>query len=401
MNIMENDKLKKIEFKRMLKRYESVLEDLEYLKEMASEINSEFSSALAAKKRQDLFESDEVQEMAEEDEEEKDAKEIDPLFKKLFRKIVVKCHPDRMDPDLSIKQQAEYLDLYDQANKAKDDDNMALLITVAIKLEIELSEEYYEHVNRISEESQKIQEEIDNIQGSVAWQWFHADEDQREKMLDQYIQHMETILLQKNKIKKLILGIGHPRTGTGYTHLIMNSWGLKVGHEAMQRDGVVAWQLTDKKGPWEFIDTVKPGDVYDWQHIIYNVRNPKDAIPSIIYTENQNEASTKFRKTKFNINLDGNPVEAAIRSIVRFDQLIRRRKPNLTFRIEDQADVLYKYLEENELNVKWTDKHINDKYNARPHKGWDSLEEYTKSVNQEHKNLINAYCKKYGYDPLF
>jgi len=398
---MASDKLKKIEFKRMLKRYESILEDLEYLKEMASEINSEFSSALAAKKRPDLFEGDKVKEMAEDEESDKESNDIDPLFKKLFRKIVVKCHPDRMDPDLPIKQQAKYLDLYDQANKAKDDDNMALLITVAIKLEIELSEEYYEHVNKIEEESKRIEEEIENIQGSVAWQWFHSDEEVRDKMLDQYIKHMETILLQKNKIKKLILGIGHPRTGTGYTHLIMNSWGLKVGHETMKRDGIVAWQLADKKGPWVFIDTVKEGDVYEWQHIIYNVRNPKDAIPSIIYTEAQNEAATEFRKKKFNINLEGNPIEAAIRSIIRFDQVIKRRKPNLIFRIEDQAEELYKYLEENELKVKWNDKHINVKYNSREHKGWDSLEEHIKSVNQEHKNLINAYCSRYGYDPLF
>lgn len=396
-----SDKLKKIEFKRMLKRYESALEDLEYLKEMASEINSEFSSALAAKKRQDLFESKEVEEMAESEEEEKDIKEIDPLFKKLFRKIVVKCHPDRMDPDLSIKQQAEYIDFYDQANKAKDDDNMALLITIAIKLEIELSEEYYEHINKISEESEKIQEEINNIQGSIAWQWFHSDEDQRDKLLDDYIKHMETVLLQQNKLKKLILGIGHPRTGTGYTHIIMNSWGLKVGHEKMQRDGIIAWQLTDKKGPWQFIDTVKDGDVYEWQHIIYNVRDPKDSIPSIIYTENANEASTDFRKKKFNINLDGNPVEAAIRSITRFDQLIRRRKPDLTFRVEDEAEKLYKYLEENQLKVKWSDKYVNTKYNSREHLGWDSLEEHIKGVNQEHKNLINAYCRKHGYKNLF
>jgi len=69
-----SDKLKKIEFKRMLKRYESALEDLEYLQEMASEINSDFNSALAAKKRPDLFENKQVEDLAEESEEEKENK---------------------------------------------------------------------------------------------------------------------------------------------------------------------------------------------------------------------------------------------------------------------------------------------------------------------------------------
>ena len=146
-----SDKLKKIEFKRMLKRYESALEDLEYLQEMASEINSDFNSALAAKKRPDLFENKQVEDLAEESEEEKESPNRDPLFKKLFRKIVVQCHPDRMDSDLSIKQQAERLEFYELANKANDEDNMALLITVAIKLEIELSEEYLQHVEKIED----------------------------------------------------------------------------------------------------------------------------------------------------------------------------------------------------------------------------------------------------------
>ena len=139
-----SSKLKKIEFKRMLKRYESSLEDLEYLREMASEINSEFNSALAAKRRHDIFESKEMEDISEadEDDEPKMDGDRDPLFKKLFRKIVVKCHPDRMDKDLSIKQQAEFLEYYDVATNANDDNNMALLITVAIKLDIELSEEY-------------------------------------------------------------------------------------------------------------------------------------------------------------------------------------------------------------------------------------------------------------------
>ena len=398
---MASDKLKKIEFKRMLKRYESALEDLEYLKEMASEINSEFGSALAAKQRQDLFEGKEVEELAEEDEKTKESPDRDPLFKKLFRKIVIKCHPDRMDPNLSIKQQAEYIDLYDQANKANDADNMALLITVAIKLEIELSEDYFEHVNKIEDESKRIEKEIEGIQGSIAWQWYHSPEEQRDTMLNQYIKHMETILLQQNKIKKSILGLGHPRTGTGYTHRIMQTWGLKIGHEYMADDGIVAWQLVYPQGRWPFIDTVKEGDVYDFKHLIYNVRDPKTSIPSIVYTESQSQESVNFRNSFLRINLSGNPVESAIRSIIKFDQLINKRNPNLIFRIEDESEKLFNFLKEGGYNVNWNDTEVNKKYNTRNHEGWDSLEPHLKRVDQEHKNLINAYCEKYGYEKLF
>jgi len=395
--------LKKIEFKRMLKKYESSLEDLQYLKEMSFEINSEFNSALDGKKRMDLFENKEVEKLAQKDEKQKENPDRDPLFKKLFRKIVVLCHPDRMDPDLSIKKKAEYIDFYENANKANDENNMALLITVAIKLEIELDDKYFEHIEKISKESNKIQKEIENIQGSIAWQWYHSEEDKRDIMLDQYIKHMEKILFGEHKIKKKILGIGHPRTGTGYTHKIMQSWGLKVNHEKMGNDGIVAWQLIDRKGPWMYISNIKQNDAYKYEYVIYNVRNPKDSIPSIIFTENTKKESVEYRNKLLNINIDSfeNRIESAIASILAYDILATSIKPDFTFRIEDQSEDLYNILKEKGLPIKWNDKFVNKKYNDREHEGWENLKDELKNVNPSFKKKINTFCIKYGYDVLF
>ena len=399
---MSSDKLKKIEFKRMLKSYESALEDLEYLKEMASEINSEFSSALAAKKRQDLFESKEVKEMAEKkDPEEKESAARDPLFKKLFRKIVVQCHPDRMSDDLSIKQKAERLEFYELANKANDEDNMALLIVVAIKLELELGEEYMLHIKKIEEENSKIQKEIENIQGSISWKWYHTEEEKRDSILNNYIKHMEMIIMDSNKIKKKILGLGHPRTGTGYTHKILKSWGLKVGHEKMEADGIVAWQLVDQKGPWPFISRVKPDNAYKWETIIYNVRDPKTSIASIIFSENKSKQSVKFRSEKLGIDLTGNRVEAAIRSILEFDKRITAMRPSFTYRIEDQSEELFNFLKSKNYEIQWDDAYVNKKYNARKHPDLSEIEEEFNSVDRILKKRINRYCQKYGYPNLY
>ena len=398
---MASSKLKRIEFKRMLKRYESALEDLEYLREMVSEINSEFSSALAAKKRQDLFESKDVEALAKKEDIEKENPDRDPIFKKLFRKIVVKCHPDKMDKNLSIKQKAEYIDLYELANQANGENNMALLITVAIKLEIELDEEYFEHVESISEESKSVEKEIEGIQNSIAWCWYHTDVERRDMLLNNYISHMENILLGNNKIKKNILGIGHPRTGTGYTHNIMKSWGLDVGHERMEADGIIAWQLVDNNGPWPFIDTVKLNDAYKWGTIIYNIRDPKDSIPSIVLSESKNESSVEFRSKSLNINLAGNKVEAAIQSILEFDKLIIARKPDFIYRIEDQSEDLFNFLKSRGLNVQWNDTEIGKKYNARNHSGLESIRDDLNSVRPSLKKRINTFCINNGYNPLF
>ena len=370
---------------------------------MSSEINSEFSSALAAKKRQDLFESKKVEEMAEKsnEPEEMESAARDPLFKKLFRKIVVQCHPDRMSDDLSIKQKAERLEFYDLANKANDEDNMALLIVVAIKLEIELGEEYMEHIEKIEEENKRIEKEIENIQGSVAWKWYHTEEEKRDSILDNYIKHMEMIIMQNNKIKKKILGLGHPRTGTGYTHKILKSWGLKVGHEKMEADGIVAWQLVDQKGPWPFISRVKPDNAYKWETIIYNVRDPKTSIASIIFSENKSKQSVKFRSEKLGIDLTGNRVEAAIRSILEFDKRITAMRPSFTYRIEDQSEELFNFLKSKNYEIQWDDTDVNKKYNARKHPDLSEIEEEFNSVDRILRKRINRYCRKYGYPNLY
>lgn len=394
-----SDKLKKIEFKRMLKRYESALEDLEYLEEMSSEINSDFNSALAKKKRQDLFESKEVEEMAE-DAEEDDSTESssrDPLFKKLFRKIVVKCHPDRMDPDLSIKQQAEYLDLYDIANQANEEDNMALLIVVAIKLEIELSEDYIEHVQKIDEERQKVEQKIENIQGSVAWQWYHSEEEAKEKLIDNYISHLEKIIFGPKKQKINIMGIGHPRTGTGFTSHILQSWGLNVKHEQLGEDGIVAWQLAIKKGPWLYLPEFE--NELDPNFIIYNVRDPKDSIPSIVFTEDTKNESIDFRIKQGGVLKSTNPIEQACNSILRWDKLISLKKPAFTYRVEDQEKELFDFLKSKDLDITYIPSTGN--VNTRDHKGIEELQQYIQSVRPSIKKKMNAFCEKYGYDPLF
>jgi hypothetical protein len=395
--------LKKIEFKRMLKKYESSLEDFGYLKEMSHEINSEFNAAISSKKRMDLFENKEVEKLAKNKKKPKENPDRDPLFKKLFRKIVVLCHPDRMDPNLSIKKKVDYIDFYENANKANDENNMALLITVAIKLEIELSDTYLEHIENISMESDKVQKDIENIQASIAWQWYHSKEGAREIMIDQYIKHMEKILFSKQENKKKILGIGHPRTGTGYTHKIMQSWGLDINHETMGKDGIVAWQLIDKKGPWLYINSIAKDNTYEYEYVIYNVRNPFNSIPSIIFTENNKVESVEYRNKLLNTDLGSfeNRVESAITSILAYDKIVTSTKPNFIFRIEDQSLDLFNALKEKGYPVVWNDKEINKIYNNRNHEGWENLTDEFKNVNPSLKKKINTFCIKYGYNPIF
>lgn len=386
-----------IDFKRMIRQYEFFIEDLNDLKEMQSEINSDFSSAIAGLKRPDLFENKKVESLANEadaSKNESEEPERDPLFKKLFRKMVVKCHPDRLPTDISDSSKLELKSHYENAIKANDDYNWALLISTAIKLEIELTEEYYDHVESLKEESLKVQKEIEAIQSSIAWKWYHAEEDQKDKILSSYVKHMERVI--KGKPKAKFLGIGHPRTGTGYTSKLMSSWGLDIGHETLGKDGIVAWQLAVDRGPWPWMDDFEP---IDHEFLIYNVRNPKYSIPSIVYTEDTKNQSINFRRSKGRVKTSTNRIEQAILSILRWDQLVTSKKPDFIYRVEDQEKELFEFVSSKVDGL--TFKVDGKGYNNRSHNDLNSLAADIKSARADLKAALNEFCDKYGYDRTF
>jgi hypothetical protein len=389
-----------IDFKRMLRQYEFFVEDLNDLKELQSEVNSEFGSAIAGLKRPDLFDNKKIEKIAEdakEKEESNEEPERDPLFKKLFRKVVVKCHPDRLPEGISDSKKLELKLQYENAIKANDDYNWALLISTAIKLEVELSEEYYDHVESLKEESSKVQKEIEVIQTSVAWTWYHAPDDQKEGILQSYVKYMEKSLMAEKKQKIKILGLGHPRTGTGFTSSILNSWGLEVGHEKLERDGVVAWQLAVENGPWPYM-TDFPN--VESEILIYNVRDPRTSIPSIAFTENTKSISLNYRLAN-GVLESSNRVEQAIHSILRWDRLITLRNPDFTFRIEDQSQDLFAFLQGKGFEIQWVES--NQKVNARYHGRTidKDLQTEFEKVRPSLRAKINDYCVRYGYEMLF
>lgn len=194
---------------------------------------------------------------------------------------------------------------------------------------------------------------------------------------------------------RLILGVGHPRTGTGYTAKLLTSWGLDVGHERLGKNGIVAWQLAVSTGPWPYLNGYEHSN-YDV--LVYNVRNPMDSIPSIVFTEDIKPASLTFR-VHAGTERSTNRVEQAILSILRWDELISALEPDVIFRVEDQEPALFAYLTEAVgLPLTFRQHGI---YNQRVHPDFGSLVEESGRVRPLVKEAINAYCQQHGYPMLF
>jgi len=395
-------------FKRLIRKYEFLLEDWEDVSEISKSANLEMMREINLRKPADITENDFTVEESEEDEKEKEEETPeDRVLKKLFRKIVFKSHPDRLGDEVSELERVRLISLYDQAVSAHDDKNWALMVVTAIKLDVELPEEAEEMVDKIEDEARELEEKIANETTGIAWQFYHAVEEEKEKIIERYLAMLalskkkkleEGVDFVNKKGSKLILGVGHPRTGTGYTAKLLQSWGLDVGHEKMGEHGTVDWSLAPaSKSIW--IGGVDFRE-WDWEHIIYCIRDPRTSIPSIVYTENVGKTSENFRK-EMGVSPTSSKIGDAIMSIIKWDEYIRKLNPNLIFRIEDESKKLFDYLDNKDIDVKWNDSIIGNPQNTRDHKTWDDLIKEEQYVGNLYKKKINRFCDIYGYDPLF
>lgn len=90
----------------------------------------------------------------------------------------------------------------------------------------------------------------------------------------------------------MIVGLGHPRCGTGFAANLLQQHGLDVRHEDIGVDGVVSWMQVAKRraGPWGNTLSEYP----DGTKMFLVARSPLAALNSVA-TENQQTRSIGFR----------------------------------------------------------------------------------------------------------
>ena len=190
----------KIMFKRLIREYEFLLEDLEDLENIKSKADSEFMEELRLIDETNVLESQGLEGAAAAWDEGKKAeieKEIeeqddrDPIFKKLFRSIVVRCHPDKLGT-LSTEDQKYYNNLYGDAIDANETINWALLIRTAIKLEIEIPESAYSKIEEIQADLDKLKAKQESILNSTSWNWYNIkDTNSQDELLKNHLNFLK------------------------------------------------------------------------------------------------------------------------------------------------------------------------------------------------------------------
>lgn len=148
----------------------------------------------------------------------------------------------------------------------------------------------------------------------------------------------------------MIVGLGHPRCGTGFAASLLQQHGLDVGHERIGADGTVSWMQVAKRvgGPWgETLAEYPPGT-----RTFLVARSPLAALNSVA-TENQQTRSIGFRsqliwaRRGVDVFLWSNQTAGegiydyfgwAVMSLAYWFDICLEENPEVVFRIEHPED---------------------------------------------------------------
>ena len=114
-------------------------------------------------------------------------------IKKLFKKIAMVCHPDRL-VGAKEEEKEEKTKLFVKAQLEARQGNYYQLSMIALKLGIELSPPKEAYLKMLKEESNTIKRKIGEISGTYAWAWCEEEtEEGKGLLIKKYVELMGTI----------------------------------------------------------------------------------------------------------------------------------------------------------------------------------------------------------------
>ncbi len=212
--------------------------------------------------------------------------------------------------------------------------------------------------------------------------------------------------------------VGHPRCASAFVAASIQCFGLDLPHEKIGRDGICSWLNAveeDPNPPWG--PALSSDDTY--QHTIGYVRDPASALPSIV-VENGNTKSFDFRRkhifleTGIDLADWTRPLDRAIASYVYWMDIVKKRSPLLTLKVENLLDDIYqardvlvqvgfKLNPENFSSAKNIPKSKNATANKITMTGFKpSLDNMRMAETPDDlRQKLNEFCQEYGYVKLF
>lgn len=132
--------------------------------------------------------------------------------KKIEREIVKKTHPDKLTGK-SQEEIEEKTNLFLKAKEKIENKNFVDLLPIALSLGIDFSKYNEKFQKDMTKRIRNIQNEIHEIQNSIAWKWKDLSEDQKINAIDLILQQ-SGVQKSKEEIKNAVRKNIKRKTGT-------------------------------------------------------------------------------------------------------------------------------------------------------------------------------------------
>jgi hypothetical protein len=163
----------KAQVRKIIRDYTYHMESLEDAIEISGEAEIGFRDAMSEEHEDSLkaLSSNET-DASKKIETEDSVNFEDRDFKKIFRKLAVKCHPDKLLNNMSERESIFLKECYSNINKANDTYDWGLLLKVALDLEVEIPDLSSENINNINKNIEDIRDKINRYESSMAYKWY-------------------------------------------------------------------------------------------------------------------------------------------------------------------------------------------------------------------------------------
>ena len=141
--------------------------------------------------------------------------DLSPDLKKIYRKIVIETHPDKLiNAKISEKERNNKSEAYIKATTAFDKKDEDTLIEVAVDLELDIDLPDERIAKSLRARGKKLEDQIVKIKSSPEWYWAHADENLRVQIIKEICNRNGWILVSDEMIIETIRYVAGMHPGT-------------------------------------------------------------------------------------------------------------------------------------------------------------------------------------------
>ena len=118
--------------------------------------------------------------------------EKDQNLKKVFKKIAIKTHPDKLLASSEFEREYK-TGLFEKAKNSFDNNDYYGIVQVAEELGIDPPPPTQGQIDLMRERNKVLENKINEIKNTVIWNWYHGEDDTRELLMENYIEKLREI----------------------------------------------------------------------------------------------------------------------------------------------------------------------------------------------------------------